>query len=86
MRKEVKTFGSENKTWFTVKSSLSRATRELSLDTLANEETSSALGSNRRLPQIFGLWSGAATIAAGCDIPVKRQCLMLQSQMLLFPA
>lgn len=47
---------------------------ELSLlDSLGNPEVTNALGSNRRdFLKFLGFGLGAATIAAGCDIPIKK--------------
>ena len=43
------------------------------VDSLANQEVAEDLGGNRRdFLKMLGFGVGAATVAAGCDIPVKR--------------
>jgi len=43
------------------------------VEALADEEVASSLGGKRRdFLKMMGFGLGAATVAAGCDIPVKR--------------
>ncbi len=53
---------------------IANSDKELSLlDSLGDNEVTNALGSNRRdFLKFLGFGLGAATIAAGCDIPVKK--------------
>ena len=74
MRKEVKNIWIGEQDLVHSEKFIEQSNQELSLlDTMANEETSAALGSNRRdFLKFLGFGLGAATIAAGCDIPVKK--------------
>jgi Fe-S-cluster-containing dehydrogenase component len=53
---------------------IEQSDKELSLlDSLGDSEVTNALGSNRRdFLKFLGFGLGAATVAAGCDIPIKK--------------
>ncbi|MBK7223669.1 MAG: hypothetical protein IPH94_20925 [Saprospiraceae bacterium] len=74
MRKEVKNIWIGEQDLAHSEKFIEQSNQELSLiDTMANEETSAALGSNRRdFLKFLGFGLGAATIAAGCDIPINK--------------
>lgn len=56
-----------------IKESLNEVQNESLLETLAHEEVVEEIGGNRRdFLKMLGFGIGAATVAAGCDIPVKR--------------